>query len=179
MSEVVGMFTDRRQASDAIDRLVDLGYDSGQVGVIERGRDDHGEIITETPDDTMGETEKGVTGGAVGGLTVGAGASLLASAGMLAIPGIGPFLAAGSVAATLSAAAVGAAGGAAIGGAAGAIFGDDSDDETSRHYREGVDTGSTLVVVHAEPDRVDETAAVLRNAGAGRVNLHGGDGWID
>lgn len=179
MSEVVGMFTDRRQATDAIDRLVDLGYDSEQIGVIERGRDEHGDIVAEAGDDTMGETEKGVTGGAVGGLTVGAGASLLASAGMLAIPGIGPFLAAGSVAATLSAAAVGAAGGAAIGGAAGAIFGDDTDDETSRHYRDGVGAGSTLVLVHAEPARADETAAVLRDAGAARVNLHGGDGWID
>jgi hypothetical protein len=42
---------------------------------------------------------------------------------MLVIAGIGPFLAAGTVAATLGAAAAGGAGGAVIGGAVGAIFG--------------------------------------------------------
>src|SRR5690606_3413186 len=104
----------------------------------------------------MSEGAKGAAGGAAGGAAVGAGAGLLASAGMLAIPGIGPFLAAGTLASTLGAAAAGAAGGAAIGGAAGAIFGDDDDDEKSTYYRTGVDEGGSLVTVDL-PDR-DTTA---------------------
>lgn len=179
MSELVALYVEGDRASRAVDELTAIGYTPDTIGVVERRRDEDGRPITEEVDgDEIGETEKGVTGGAVAGLAVGAGASLLASAGLLVIPGIGPFLAAGSAAATLTAAAVGAAGGAAVGGAAGAVFGDD-DDDVSAYYRDGVAGGKTLVMVHVEPDQVDSVAAVLERTGAERVNLHGELGWAD
>lgn len=180
MSEVVALFSNESDAERAMGELYSRGYNAETVGYVNRHRAPDGEIITdETYDaDDMGETEKGVTGGAVGGAAVGAGSSLLASAGMLLIPGIGPFLAAGSLAATLAATAVGAAGGAAIGGAAGAIFGDSSDDEVARRYRTGVEGGNAMVTVHYSEGQRDTVVDMLRSAGATDVDVYGDNDWI-
>ena len=180
MSEVVALFSNESDAERAVSELYSRGYDADTVGYVNRHRNSDGELITEETyvADDMGETEKGVTGGAVGGAAVGAGTSLLASAGMLLIPGIGPFLAAGSLAATLAATAVGAAGGAAIGGSAGAIFGDSTDDDDlARRYRTGVESGNALVTVHFNDGERQFVTDILRNAGAKEVDTYGADGW--
>ena len=181
MSEVVALFSNESDAERAVSELYSRGYDAEAVGYVNRHRTSEGDFVTEetyNADDDMGETEKGVTGGAVGGAAVGAGTSLLASAGMLLIPGIGPFLAAGSLAATLAATAVGAAGGAAIGGAAGAIFGDDHDDEVTRRYRSGVEGGNALVTVHVRDGQRDTVVDILRTAGATDVDTYDDSGWV-
>lgn len=194
MSEVVGLFNSRMDAEMAVDQLFSLGYDASSVGYVDRQRDETGEFITEeayndTYDDTGSvgeEAAKGAGGGAVGGAAVGAGAGLLASTGMLLVPGIGPFLAAGTLAATLGATAAGAAGGAIVGSAAGAIFGaaegsDDADiydDETTAAYREGVYQGGTMVTVNVLDGREDEAADALRAVGATKVDVYGDTGWI-
>ena len=95
---------------------------------------------------------------------------------MLLVPGIGPFLAAGTLAGTLGATAVGAAGGAVVGGAAGAIFGATSEDDIGAHYRESVNRGGALVTVDVTQDQQNEVAEVLRNAGATKVDFYD-DGW--
>jgi hypothetical protein len=117
----------------------------------------------------------------VGGAATGAGAALLASAGLLAIPGVGPFLAAGTIAGTLAATAVGAAGGAVVGGAAGAIVGatdDDDVDETSSYYRDRIDKGYATISVTVPEESSDEVAAALRDAGADRVEVYADTGWV-
>lgn len=173
MTEVVALFETRTDAERAIASLEGMGYDASSVGYLNRHHDDETGKHEE-----MSEGAKGAAGGAAGGAAVGAGAGLLASAGMLAIPGIGPFLAAGTLASTLGAAAAGAAGGAAIGGAAGAVFGDDDDDEKSTYYRTGVDEGGSLVTVDL-PDR-DTTAvsSMLREMNAKNVDVHDDSGWV-
>lgn len=193
MSEVVGLFNSRQDAETAVDQLFSLGYDASNVGYVDRHRDETGEFVTEeTYDDTYDDTgsvgeeaAKGAGGGAVGGAAVGAGAGLLASAGMLLVPGIGPFLAAGTLATTLGATAAGAAGGALVGGAAGAIFGaaedtdaDVYDDETTTAYREGVYQGGSMVTVDVLDGREDEAADALRSVGATKVDIYGDTGWI-
>lgn len=189
MSEVVGLFESRESAEMALDRLDALGYDASKVGYANRYRDESGAIITD-PDYTVDtgtdhtggpaeEAAKGAGGGAIGGAAVGAGVGLLASAGMLLIPGIGPFLAAGTLAGTLGATAVGAAGGAAVGGAAGAIFGAAKEGDTAADYREGVDRGDTLVTIDVmEGQQQQEVAAILRDAGAKKVDFYGDTGWV-
>jgi hypothetical protein len=194
MSEVVGLFKSRMTAEDAVDQLYSLGYDATRVGFLDRNMDETGVVRAEsgfdrdvTDDDTgdtAEETAKGIGGGAGGGAVVGASAGLLASAGMLAIPGIGPFLAAGTLAATLGAATAGAVGGAAVGGVAGAIFGatanDDEQiaDERATYYREGVDRGSSLVTVEVLPGQENEVGAILLEAGAEKVDVYGDGGWM-
>jgi hypothetical protein len=188
MSEVVGLFTSRASAEEAIRELHDLGYTSESMGYLDRHRDETGEVILDpeyqvdhSTDDAAEEAGKGAAGGALGGAATGAGAALLASAGLLVVPGIGPFLAAGTVAATLGAAAVGAAGGAVLGGAVGAVAGasDDNDhDETTSYYRRGIDQGDAMVTVDVTDGRESEVADVMRRAGADRVDTHGDDGWV-
>ena len=102
----------------------------------------------------------------------------MASAGLAVIPGIGPFLAAGTLLGTLGATAAGAAGGAVLGGAAGSIFGASSDtNEHGSYYRQGVDAGGSLVTVHVKDADQAEVETVLRDQGARRINAHDDAGW--
>lgn len=188
MSEVVGLFTNRESAEEAIRELHDVGYTNESLGYLDRYRDETGEVIVDpdyqaepSTDDAAEEAGRGAAGGAVGGAATGAGAALLASAGLLVVPGIGPFLAAGTVAAALGATAVGAAGGAVLGGAIGGVVGasdDDDIDETTAHYRRGIDRGDAMVTVQVSDGRESAVADVMQRAGADRVDTHGEDGWI-
>ncbi|HSJ35564.1 MAG TPA: hypothetical protein VLB85_10980 [Acidimicrobiia bacterium] len=195
MTEVVALFNDRIGAERAVEALYARGFDAASVGYLDRRRDESGNVITDPDytdpdyvdgdidDDTTGtageEAAKGAAGGAVGGAAVGAGAGLLASAGMLLIPGVGPFLAAGTLAATLGAAAAGAVGGAAVGGAAGAILGAAThDDETTEYYRSGIDRGSSMLSVEVADNQVNQVTDALRDAGADRVDVYGDEGWV-
>lgn len=188
MSEVVGLFTNRASAEEAIRELHELGYTNESMGYLDRHRDETGEVISDpdyhvedSTDDAAEEAGKGAAGGAVGGAVTGAGAALLASAGLLVVPGIGPFLAAGTVAATLGAAAVGAAGGAVLGGAVGAVAGasdDDDVDETTAYYRRGIDQGDAMVTVQVSDGRESVVTDIMRGAGADRVDTHGDEGWV-
>lgn len=193
MSEVVALFSNRSEAERATDELLARGYDAERIGYLDRHRDEHGEIVVDEgyvadegyeDSDVVDEATKGAAGGAVGGAAVGAGAGLLASAGLLLVPGLGPFLAAGTLAGTLGAAAVGAAGGGVVGGAAGAIIGatedgDHADHETSRFYREGVTQGRALVSVETDEAETTEVADLLRASGAERVDVYSDEGWLE
>jgi hypothetical protein len=195
VTEVVGLFSNRGAAESAVDQLFSLGYDASSVGYMDRsgevvadaGYEDAGYEDDGNPDDTGTageEAVKGAGGGAIGGAAVGAGAGLLASAGLLAMPGIGPFLAAGTLAATLGGAAAGAAGGAALGGVAGAILGATTDegtfneDDTSSYYRNQVQGGGALVTVEVFEGRQAEVAAIMYDAGAEKVDVYGDKGWM-
>ncbi len=186
MQEVVGLFESREQAERAADDLYSSGYDTESIGYLNRPRDESDDVVldegyVEHHDSDLGEeAAKGVGGGMVGGAATGAGAALLASAGLLAVPGVGPFLAAGTIAGTLAATAVGAAGGAVVGGAAGAIVGatgGDDVDDTSSYYRDRIDKGFATLSVTVPEENTEEVSAALRNAGADRVEVYGESGW--
>jgi hypothetical protein len=198
MMEVTGLFNSQAEAQQAADGLYSMGYNAENVGYLNRHRDERGEIILDDsydvdsyesdydPEshDTAEETGKGMAGGAVGGAATGAGAALLASAGLLAVPGVGPFLAAGTLAGAVAAGAVGAAGGAVIGGAAGAIVGATNDDELddhqiSRTYRDEIDRGGAMLSVMANDGEEAKVADAMRNAGATRVDTYADEGWLD
>ena len=194
MTEVVALFATRNEAENAIDMLDGMGYDASKVGYINRQsdvvtdstkgdytstRDLDGDTLDGDKGDMAEEGAKGVAGGALGGAAVGAGAGLLASAGLALIPGVGPFLAAGTLLGTLGATAAGAAGGAVLGGVAGTIFGaSNADDESSTYYREGVEQGGSLVTVNVEDAATSELTSLLHNAGAKKVDVHGDTGWM-
>ena len=177
MTEVVALFANRADAESAVRSLESMGFDAETMGYLNRHEEDR-DFDMDT--DLESEAAKGAAGGAVGGAAVGAGAGLLAATGVALIPGIGPFLAAGTLLGTLGATAAGAAGGAVLGGAAGAIFGDDADDdEYATYYREGVEEGGSLITVHVDDDMSDRVQSTLRDMGAKRVDVHDDDrGWV-
>jgi len=176
MTEVVGLFATRMDAQRAIDSLDAMGYDAEAVGYLDRRREDEYDVSA-GPSKAADEGAKGAAGGAVGGAAVGAGAGLLASAGLALVPGIGPFLAAGTLLGTLGATAAGAAGGAVLGGVAGTIFGSATDDEHATYYREGLEDGGSLVTVAVNDGATSQVASVLRDSGAKKVDVHGDTGW--
>lgn len=194
MSEVVALFPSQAEAERAADDLLARGYDPGQIGYVDRYRTETGAVITDEEyfadedfkqGEVLEETTKGVAGGALGGAAVGAGAGLLASAGLLLVPGVGPLLAAGTLAGTLASAGAGAAGGGVLGGVAGAIFGatgDDDDrhedDEIASTYRAGVSEGRALLSVNVPEGDATEVADILRASGAERTDVYGDEGWI-
>jgi hypothetical protein len=176
MTEIVGLFATRMDAQKAIDSLDAMGYDATSVGYLDMRRE--GELDLDAGSHkAVSEGAKGVAGGAVGGAAVGAGAGILASAGLALVPGIGPFLAAGTLLGTLGATAAGAAGGAVLGGVAGTIFGNATDDEHATYYRDGLKDGGALVTVAVNNGATSQVTSVLRDSGAKKVDVHGETGW--
>ena len=117
---------------------------------------------------TTAEPEEGgeMASGAGTGAAVGGAAGLAIGLAALAIPGIGPIVAAGSVATALTGAGIGAAAGGLIGGLT--HMGVPEDD--ARFFSEGVRNGGALVIVRApDIDRAEAVATILERSGAAGV----------
>ena len=112
---VFGIFRNRSQAENAVDRLVAAGFRTEDISVLlpeNVGTKDFAhEKNTKAPE--------GTTTGAVAGGVVGGTLGLLAGVGALAIPGLGPFIAAGPIMSALA----GLGAGGAVGGLVGALVG--------------------------------------------------------
>jgi hypothetical protein len=154
-STVVGVFTDRVQAEQAINELRHAGFSDDQIGFILRGNPAvEGTAQGETGSDAgAGAAAGAVSGGVLGGV-LGAAAALL-------IPGFGPAIAGGILTATLSGAAIGAA----AGGIIGALTGLGVPEEEARYYQGEFEAGRTIVTVKAA-NRYQEALDILRSNGA-------------
>jgi uncharacterized membrane protein len=93
------------------------------------------------------------------------GAAEGATLGALTISGIGPILAAGSLATALGATALGAGLGAAAGGIVGALADMGVSQEEAGSFAEGVRRGCTLVIIDAADMMVDRAYAVSNEHG--------------
>jgi len=178
MPESVALFATRMDARSAVESLEEMGYDASSVGYLDGYHDE--DAFDRDVDEDTGDVAEEVAKGAVDGAAVGAGVGILATAGMTMVPGIGPFLAAGTILGTLGTIAAGAGGGAVVGGAVGAIFGSTSgeDDEYSAYYRQGVEEGGSLVTVRADDYAVADISTILQNSGAKRVEAYGDADWV-
>jgi hypothetical protein len=166
MKAIVGLFEGQEEADRAIRELEAAGFAHNQFSLV--ARDNIVQVVNRQEDREQGtvqaEEKLGPTGGAViGGLT-----GLLIGVAALAIPGIGPVIAAGTVAATLGAAA---GMGAVTGGLLGALTSLGISEEEAGLYAEGVKRGGVLVVVETELDRAGAATQALRQAGAMEVSV--------
>ena len=153
----VGLFDSPEAAEAAINALKDAGFNSADVGVAARTRDEAGELAGETGATAGPETAAGIyAGGLLGGVM-----GWLAALTTIAAPGVGALLAAGPLVAAISGAGVGAA----AGGLLGSLTGAGIPKEEAGWYDEGVRGGGILLTVHA-PGRYDEARAILRQHGA-------------
>jgi hypothetical protein len=154
---VVGVFSDRHHAEQAVEALHQVGFRDDQIGFARRDDQTH-------PDQSPKEGTKAAgglgTGAVVGGI-IGAAAALL-------IPGVGPVLAGGILAPILGVgvtatgvAAAGAVAGAAAGGLIGALSGMGIPEEDARYYQGEFESGRTIVTVKSE-GRFDEAWAILQ-----------------
>jgi hypothetical protein len=151
---VVGVFTDREQAAEAVAELRGAGFGPDQIGVAVRHEE---ELESESP-----RTEtKAAEGGVTGVLTGGALGALLGVAAAGLIAGIGPVLGLG----ILAAIGGGVAAGAVAGGLIGTLIGLGIPEEEAHFYQKEVEGGRTLVTVKAN-ERYDEAVEILRGHGA-------------
>lgn len=163
---VVGLFDTFAEAQNVIQSLIDTGVRREDISVVANDRNQIDTISGTTTHADSSASAEGAGAGAVGGTVIGGVLGLLVGLGVLAIPGIGPVLAAGSLATTLGSTALGAGIGAAAGGLVGALVGAGVPEEEAHVYSEGVRRGGTLLTVTADDTVADRVYDVMQQAGA-------------
>ena len=135
-STFVGVFSNPRQAQQAVNALRGSGFSDDQIGVVSHE--------TSGADGTD-ESESGAAEGAATGVAAGAGLGALWGLGILAgvIPGIGTAIAGGTLGVLLSSAAAGAA----AAGVGGALIGMGISEEDATYYENEYRAGRTIVTV--------------------------------
>ena len=177
MKTVVGLFEYYQDAERAVSDLTARGFGRNEISVAARDTTLKNRVVG-GKEDAVAES---AGAGAIGGGTVGGLAGLLVGLGALAIPGIGPVIAAGTLATVLGTTAAGAGIGAAAGGLIGALVGLGIPEEDAQFYAEGVKRGGVLVTVQASDDRAQSALDIMRRANAVDVdtqrNEWRGSGW--
>jgi uncharacterized protein (TIGR02271 family) len=151
---IVGLFTDRARAEQAIRDLKSAGFSDEQIGVAMQNREEQQQLI----DDTGSQAAEGAAKGAVSGGLVG---GLIGLLGSLLIPGVGPIVVGGVLASALTGAGIGAA----TGGLIGALMGLGVPEEDAQHFDRGLRSGGILVTVSAG-SRTSEAVSILQGHGA-------------
>ncbi len=160
LKNVVGLFDNASDAQGALQDLKNAGFSGTDISfVANNSRNEYGDVDTTGRSDTGTEAEEGAGFGATGGAVLGGLTGLLVGLGALAIPGIGPVVAAGTLATALGSTAVGAGIGAAAGGLVGALVGAGVPEEHANLYAEGVRRGGALITVQAGSDEEADRAA--------------------
>ena len=178
METVVGVFTTRADAGQAMEQLRSIGVANDHINLLVPGASEE-EIeavpTTETEQPGMGGVMGGVVGGALGAAS---GMSLGAAAAMIFVPGVGPVMAIGA----LGAALLGAGG--AIGGAvAGQSLEEGMDEGLPKDemfvYEDALRQGRTVVIVLAESDEQAEAAdKVMERFGAESIDSARENWWL-
>jgi len=155
---VIGLFDTPRDAEGAARDLRDAGFDDISF-VGNNANNDYG-----TGDS---EAAEGAGAGATGGAVLGGLAGLLVGLGALVIPGIGPVVAAGTLATALGSTAVGAGIGAATGGLVGGLVGAGVSEDDANVYAEGIRRGGSVLSVTVDSqDQASKAATIM-----GRYNV--------
>jgi hypothetical protein len=154
---VAGLLPNQEQAKLAFGELRAAGFAPEQIGVL--ARDPGAEAGITGHKETYAE-EGGAYGAATGG-TVGALTGWAVAAGLWVIPGVGPLVAAGTLATILA----GAAAGAAVGGVAGVLIGVGIPEEEAHYYDAELALGRVLITVRAD-GRAEEARRILSGLGA-------------
>ncbi len=184
---VIGLFDTMTEAQNVVKDLTDQGFDRNHIGLVANNATNASLKGTDSDGNTMDTTDRGNSAGevagtsAVGGTVVGGVVGALVGFGALAIPGIGPVIAAGTLATVLGSTALGAGIGAAAGGLIGALVGLGVPKEDAEYYNEGVRRGGTLVTVKADDDQAQDAYNIMQNHGAVDIDERGAnwknEGW--
>ena len=160
----VGVFRSRAEAENALNSLRDSGFSMEQISLLAKDADRNEEIAgvdvqdrNEMKDRGGNEAQEGAGIGAVAGTALGGVGGLLVGLEALIIPGVGPFLAAGTVATTLAGAGIGAAAGAIVG----ALTGLGIPEEDAKAYDKRVSQGDYLVIVEGTEAEIARVSSLL------------------
>ena len=151
---VVGLFPSIDDAHRAVQELTDAGFAADDIGLI-------------APQDKGSD----VAAGAGAGALVGGATGFLLTAVAFAIPGVGPVMAAGTMAGL--SALTGAGLGVFAGGLVGALVHHGVPEDLAPHYEEGVRKGGTVVTARTETGRASEISAIFGRNHAAEVEATG------
>ncbi len=168
MDTVVATFDTRREADDAVERLVRDGFDRASISVLmsEAARTKHyganwaGKDTAARTDPQPARSMEGAGAGAALGGTLGAIVAGLAAVGTIALPGIG-LLAAGPIVAALAGAGAGGAAGGLVGGLVGLGVGE----AEAKSIESRLKAGGIIVACHTINSRVARAKELLRREG--------------
>jgi hypothetical protein len=178
METIVGIFSQRQEAENAVKQLCALGLTHKHVNILTPEASDQ-EInavpTTQTEQPGMGKALGSVIGGGTGLFVGGATGSTAAS---LFVPGIGFIIAVGLAAAAFSG-IVGAAVGAAAGGTLEHSLDTGLPQDEIFVYEEALRQGRTVIIVLTEEEAQEETVRnVLIHAGAESLDAAREQWWI-
>ncbi len=157
---ITGLFTDSKQAGEAIAELKNKGF-TKEISLVTKDytRTDGGTTHTIKEDVGDGALAGGAMGAALGALT-----ALLVGASSFVIPGAG-LLVTGPLAIALS----GATAGAVTGGIVGALVDQGIPDDKAKMYQGRLEHGDVLVAVKADKDKTGDVTAVLNQHEAAEI----------
>ena len=167
MQNITGIFPDKKKADDALNELINKGYDKSDVSIVLKH--DDGEIrIGKKGGFARRDITSGVlSGGIVGGIT-----GVILGVGSFAVPGIGALIFAGPIAAALGltgAAALtisGATSGVLAGGLVGGLVELGLSTPDARYYEQQLKNGGVLLSVPAEDRKsLNEVIDLMQNHG--------------
>ncbi len=163
MQNIVGMFEDRDEAENAIERLRSLGIRADSISIAMKDVAGEPSLAESTGAHDLAEEGAGV--GAVSGAAIGTMVGLLVAGSTFVLPGVGTFLIAGPLAAALTGAGVGAA----SGGVFGALVGSGIPEPEATHYLEGVQAGRVILAVQVEDGLASEVSRIFDEEGSRRT----------
>ncbi|MEQ1947517.1 MAG: quinol:electron acceptor oxidoreductase subunit ActD [Bryobacteraceae bacterium] len=156
---VFGIYDNRGQAEQAVNRISAAGYANNDISVLLPDSQSSKEFAHEKNTKAPEGTAAGVTTGGIVGGTLG----LLAGIGTLAIPGVGPLIAAGPIMASLAGMGVGGA----VGGLIGALVGMGIPEYEAKRYEGRVKDGGVLLSVHCDTsEEIAKAKDLLKMTGA-------------
>ncbi len=170
MKTVAGVFERQADLQGALDDLRAIGVANTDISVVAQDTKDAG---TATATGNVAHTASGTEVVATSGAVLGGGIGLLAGLGAfgaLLIPGIGPVIAAGTLATALAGAGIGAVAGAATGGLVGSLIDSGVSEEDAHMYAESVRRGGTLVTVSANDTQAEEVSRIFHRFNAIDMN---------
>lgn len=162
MGTVVALFTNYRDADQAVESLTRHGFDLGTVGVLAPT------TVVDVGDDVTNGPQVDVVESAGGGAVVGGLAGLLVGVAALVIPGVGPLFVVGAMASVVASMLAGAAAGAVTGGLLGAHAELGIPETEAAFYADGVKAGGVIMTV--QTIREAEAMDLLRAAHATKVH---------
>jgi hypothetical protein len=162
MKAVLGLVRNHAQVDAVIGALLNTGFVRSDISTLCSGRPPTGAFVL---DRSVQIPTRAVTAGGFG-IALGAALGLLAGLGALAIPGLGPFIAAGSIMTAI----VSIVAGASIGGIAGALAGLGISEIEARQYQSKLRDGVILLSIHVDDhDQRAHAKKVLEGYGATNI----------
>jgi hypothetical protein len=160
---VIGTFSSREAAGQALDRLILSGFPIAQVFLLGHDWSEDHQNSAELPSSSFGTvtgTATGLKKGMLLGNLVGGTTGVLLGVGLLALPGVGQLMLSSAIAFVLLSGGICTA----AGGMTGALIGLGLTSEQVKAYSQQVSRGSFLLVAEGTAQSINRAQSLLRQS---------------